>query len=243
MLLRMFCAGLLALFAHTASAAETMSLSIGGTTLQAPIPDGYVRASERVPTLFATSAAALPPSVRLVETLVAESDLKPMLMGQPMKQPYLQVQVLRDAERLDFTAGEWTALQPVLVEQLGGFDMDRYTKTQQSGMSERMSAATGVEIEITYGEVGKPAIYAKKPTSLHYTLRLPITAQVNGEAKSLEIEAAGAAMLAGSKMVMANAYAHATPLQPPFAVSRAIAEAFVSRMQLLNAAPAAQAKP
>jgi len=74
-------------------------------------------------------------------------------------------------------------------------------------------------------------------------LRLPITAQVNGEAKAFEIEAAGAAMLAGSKMVMANAYAHATPGEPPFAASRAMAEAFVARMQALNASSAARKKP
>jgi hypothetical protein len=202
-----------------------------------------VRASAHAPAWFAGTAAALPPATRLVETLVASSDLKRMLMGESPQRPYLQIQVLRDAERVDFTMAEWTALQPVLVQQFGGFDLDRYAQTQQAGMGQRMSAATGAEIQIAYGEVGKPAIYDTRPTSVHFTLRLPITAQVNGQAQSLEVEAVGTAMLVGTKMVMANAYALATPGQPPFTAPRAMVEPFVQRMQALNATPAVQADP
>jgi hypothetical protein len=100
----------------------SMALQIGDSKLQAPVPEGYVRASEHAPAWFAGTAAALPPATRLVETLVASSDLKRMLMGESPQRPYLQIQVLRDAERVDFTMAEWTALQPVLVQQFGGFD-------------------------------------------------------------------------------------------------------------------------
>jgi hypothetical protein len=221
----------------------SMALQIGDSKLQAPVPEGYVRASEHAPAWFAGTAAALPPATRLVETLVASSDLKRMLMGESPQRPYLQIQVLRDAERVDFTMAEWTALQPVLVQQFGGFDLDRYTQMQQAGMGERMSAATGAEIEIAYGEVGKPVIYETRPTSLHFTLRLPITAQVNGQAQSLDVEAVGTAMLVGTKMVMANAYALVTPGQQPFTAPRAMVEPFVQRMQALNATPTVRADP
>ena len=233
MLRRILCLALLTLSAHSVAADDSMALAIGDAQLQAPIPEGYVHA----PAWFAGTAAALPPVTRLVETLVASSDLKRMVMGESPQRPYLQIQVLRDAERLDFTMAEWSALQPVLIQQFGGFDLDRYAKSHQAGMGERMSAATGAAIEIEYGEVGKPVIYDTRPTSLHYTLRLPITAQVDGQAQSLEVEAVGTAMLVGTKMVMANAYALAMPGQPPFSAPRAMAEPFVQRMQALNAAP------
>jgi hypothetical protein len=237
--LRLFFAGLLVFVAQTAFAEDTMDLVIGDATLRAPVPAGYVRGSEEAPTLFASSAAGLPPVNRLVEMLVARVDLKRILMGQPTSQPYLQVQTIRDAEPLDFTVAEWSAFQPMLAEQFGGMDLDRYTRNAQAGMGERMTQATGVEIEVDYGEIGKPTIYAMRPTAMHYTLRLPITAQVNGQTKTLDIECAGAVLLAGSKVVLVNAYTQAAAGQPPFAASRAMTESFVERLQALNPAPAA----
>jgi hypothetical protein len=242
MLSRLLCAGLLAFVAHAAAAEDTMALAVGDATLQMPVPDGYVRASEMAPVLFASASAGLPPANRLVEMLVARDDLKRILMGQPTSQPYLQVQTIRDVEPLDFTAAEWTAFQPMLAQQFGGMDLDRYTRNAQAGMGERMTQATGVEIEVAYGEVGKPAIYAMQPTAMHYTLRLPITAQVNGEVRALDIECAGAVLLAGSKVVLVNAYSQAAAGQPPFAAPRAMAEDFVARLQALNAVPAEAGK-
>lgn len=237
MLLKSLALGLCLLWlsAHAHADETAIALTVGDATLQAAVPEGYVRASEYAPAWFAGTAAALPPAARLVETLVARTDVKRIALGQTPEQPYLQIQVLRDAERVDFTGSEWTALQPVLVEQFGGMDPNRIVRAQQEGMGERMSAATGAQIEVTYGEMGKPTVYDTRPTSLHYTLRLPITAQVDGESQTLDVEAAGAAMLVGTKMVMANAYAHARPGQDPFAAPRALVEAFVQRIQRLNA--------
>lgn len=248
-MLKLFCAALLAVCAQSAAAEDPISLDpislkIGNTTIQAPVPAGYVRASEKAPMLFASSSAALPPANRLVEMLVAESDLKLILLGQTPTRPYLQVQTIRDAEALDFTAQEWTAFQPILAQQFGGMDLDNQTTHMQAGMGERMSAATGADITLKYGPIGKPTIYAQRPTSMHYTLRLPITAQVNGVVKALEIECTGAVVLAGSKFVLINAYSQkaADTSVPPFAASRAMTEAFVARLQALNPVATGKAK-
>lgn len=214
MLKRILCAVLLALVAQAVSAEDVIGLVIGDATLQTPVPAGYVRASEAMPVHFASSAAALPPALRLVEMFVAEADLKPMLLGQTPVQPYLQVQSIRDAEQVHFTTEEWTAFQPTLVQQFMGVDLDETTQDMQAGMSERMSAAAGTRIEMTYGEVGKPTIYAQHPTSMHYSLRLPITVQINGTTRTLELEGVGAVLLAGGKIVLMNAYAPATYVRP-----------------------------
>ena len=220
-----------------------MSLGIGDATLQAPIPTGYVRASVEAPVLFATSAGGMPPANRLVEMLVAEGDLKRMLLGQGPAQTYLQVQTIRDAERLTFTEAEWSAFQPVLAQQFGALDLDKQAKPMESGIGERMSAASGADIEIAFGEIGKPTIYAKRPTSMHYLMRLPITAQVNGETKQVQIECVGAVLLAAGKVVLVNAYTRTEPGQPPSAATRAMAEDFVTRMQALNASSVAEQAP
>lgn len=242
MLLRLVCAGLLAFVTHSASAEELMSIDIGDTMVQAPVPTGYVRASMEAPVLFATSAAALPPANRLVEMLIAEADLKRMLLGEGPAETYLQVQTIRDAERLAFTEAEWSAFQPVLAQQFGALDLGKQTNPMAAGMGERMSAASGADIKIAYGEIGKPTIYATRPTSMHYLVRLPITAQINGETKQVQIECVGAVLLAGSKIVLVNAYARTEPGQPPSAATRAMAEDFVTRLQALNAAPVAKQK-
>lgn len=236
---RILCAGRLALVAQAASAEEVIGLAIGDATLRTPLPAGYVRASEAMPVHFASAAAALPPALRLVEMFVAEADLKPMLLGHTPVQPYLQVQSIRDAEQVRFTTEEWTAFQPTLARQFMGLDLDQTTQDMQAGMSERMSAVTGNRIEVTYGEVGKPTIYAQHPTSMHYSLRLPITAQINGTTRTLELEGVGAVLLAGGKIVLINAYAPASSGQPPFAAARTMTEPFVTRMQAMNPSPVA----
>jgi hypothetical protein len=217
-----------------------MSLGIGDATLQAPVPTGYVRASVEAPMVFATSAAGLPPANRLVEMLVAGADLKRMLLGQGPAQTYLQVQTIRDAERLAFTEAEWSAFQPMLAQEFGALDLGKQTNSMQAGMGERMSAASGADIEIAFGELGKPTVYATRPTSMHYIVRLPITAQINGETKQAQIECVGAVLLAGSKVVLVNAYARTEPGQAPSAATRAMAEDFVTRMQALNASSVAK---
>lgn len=57
------------LFAAAAVQAEPVPLLIGGTTIRFPVEPGYVRVSQAQPKLFDFSAAALPPSNRLVEEL------------------------------------------------------------------------------------------------------------------------------------------------------------------------------
>ena len=178
--------------------------------------------------------------------LVAEADLKRMLLGQGPAQTYLQVQTIRDAERLTFTEAEWSAFQPMLAQQFGALDLGKQAKPMESGTGERMSAASGADIEIAFGEIGKPTIYAKRPTSMHYLMRLPITAQVNGETKQVQIECVGAVLLADGKVVLVNAYTRTEPGQPPSAATRAtraMAEDFVTRMQALNAASVPEQSP
>ena len=70
---------LLTLVATLAHAEQVVPLTIGGTEVRIAMQDGYLRASEKAPALFATSAAALPPALRLVDAVIAESDLKRML--------------------------------------------------------------------------------------------------------------------------------------------------------------------
>ncbi len=199
---------LLVLWPLAARSGEIAEVSIGGVRIEVAVPDGYVPASRDAPALFATSAAGMPPSIRLAEALVATDDLKRAMAGLPMAQPYLQVQVLRDAEALAFTAAEWDALRPVLAAQLGGLDLDAQMAPAQAGMGERMGKASGTSIDVSYGELGAPRVLSQDGGVIRYALRLPVSFAINGVQSDVVLECAGSALVLGGKLLMLNAYVH-----------------------------------
>ena len=62
-----------------APAETVVPLALGDGEIRIALPEGYLPASEKAPALFATSSAAMPPPVRLVEALLTEADLKRLL--------------------------------------------------------------------------------------------------------------------------------------------------------------------
>lgn len=234
-MLRFAAAIALTLVATLAHAEEIVPLTIGGTEVRIAMQDGYLRATEKAPALFATSAAALPPAIRLVEAVLAESDLKRMLAGQGMALPYLQVQAIRDAEALDFSLEDWRALQPMMAKQLGATDLDAQTQAMQSGMGERMGKASGGPVEVKFGEIGKPVVYSQAGDVIRYVMRLPINATVHGQDVKMVLDCAGAALVLNGKLLMINTYLREDGQDDASADIRAFLDAAVARAQALNA--------
>ena len=215
--------------------AETVvPLDIGDTVVRIALPDGYLQASEKAPALFATSAAAMPPAVRLVETLVADADLKRLLGGSDLTEPYLQVQVLRDAEAVRFSPQEWRDLQPTMEQQLGAIDLDQATQALQPGMGERMSAAAGGAIAVRFGAVGKPMLYSREGDAIRYVVRVPIGGTVNGQAKELVLDCASAVFVLDGKLLTFNAYLRPQGEADGMTRVRAFLDTAVARAQALN---------
>jgi hypothetical protein len=226
---------LLTLVATLAHAEQVVPLTIGGTEVRIAMQDGYLRASEKAPALFATSAAALPPALRLVDAVIAESDLKRMLAGQGMALPYLQVQVVRDAEAIDFSLQDWRTLQPMMAKQMGATDLDAQTQALQSGMGERMGKATGGPVEVKFGEIGKPVVYSQAGDVIRFVMRLPINGTVHGQAVEMVLDCAGAALVLNGKLLVINTYLREDGQADASAEVRAFLDAAVTRAQALNA--------
>ena len=233
---------LLTLSATLAHAEQVVPLTIGGTQVRIAMQDGYLRASEKAPALFATSSAGLPPALRLVEAVLAESDLKRMLAGQGMALPYLQVQVIRDAEALDFSLEDWRALQPIMARQMGATDLDAQTQAMESGMGERMGKASGGPVEVKFGEIGKPVVYSQAGDVIRFLMRLPVSGSVHGQPVEMVLDCAGAALVLNGKLLVINTYLREDGQPDPSADVRAFLEAAVARAQALNA-QAAPAEP
>jgi len=221
-----------------AQAEKIVPVEVGGTRIDIGVADDYLRASEQAPALFQTSAAALPPAIRLAEVLLAEGDLKRALVGQDIQQAYVQVQVMRDVEALSFTEAEWDALRPSLAQQLGAVDLNETTQALQDGMGERMGDASGGEVEIRFGEIGKPHVYSQADGVIRFVLRLPVSGRVNGKEVDLVLDCAGAALVLKGKLLMLNAYLRREGADDGFAGVRAVLDPLVDRARVLNAGPA-----
>lgn len=189
-----------------AAAEVVVPLSVGDRQVRVAVDEGYLRTSEKLPTIHAVIAAGLPLANRLVEAFVTEADAKRMMLGLPLQDTFLQVQLMRNAESLDFTADEWEQGRPQLARSLGLIDLNAVLKKAAIGSDARMSAASGVEMSTRFGELGKPALYKSEGPSLRFVMLLPVSVQVAGKSENLKLECAGAVVRLSSKLVFLFAY-------------------------------------
>jgi hypothetical protein len=227
--------------AHAAAPAETapaadetiMSLAIGDAPFRVAVDPGYLATSDKLPTLFAVTQAALPPGNRLVEAFVAEADAERAAAGNHLQDVFLQVQTLRNAESLRFSDADWAALVPQIRATLVGLDANAIAQANEAGAARRMSDAAGASVAVRFGEVGKPAIYAEDADSLRFLMLVPVAFEVDGKPGQVTLECAGAIARVSGRLVYLYAYLpHAEGSEG--ARVRAALDRFVDRAIALN---------
>lgn len=229
------------LWSGEAFAEKVVPLTVGDQEIRFGLDDRYVRASEKTPNNFAVAGAALPPSNRLIEMFVVDSDIKRMLLGQSIEGQYLQVQALRDAESTNFSDADWQSLRPVLIQQSGAMNADVYLKNMQEGMGKRLSETSGSDVSFKFGEVGKPQLYGDDPRSVRFSMLIPINGTINGAQHSTQIECAGAITFLNRKMVYIYAYELYREDDKDASALRATLDHVVDRAEILNAPSAKDA--
>jgi len=182
-------------------AQQVVVIEVGGKSLSLEVPAGYIRSSVVQPKLFEIASASAPPTNRLVESFMAESDAKRVVAGIPAEQPAYQAQALRDAEALDFSDADWNALRPDIARTFGGLDIKKLADAISDGSSQRMSTAAGAPIDMHFGEVGKPDLYHDESDSIRYVMLVPVKVAVAGNERQLEMELAGAILPLAGKVV------------------------------------------
>ena len=205
----MFRTALLVLLAACSApvAAETIvPVTIGDSEVKFAVDDGVLRVSETLPTNFAVMQAGLPPTNHLIEGFVSEADAKRLAIGGSFDGVLLQVQAMRNAEALKFTAEDWAGFLPVIRKGLGAIDLDALVKAQENAANQRMSDAAGGAVKREFGTIGKPAIYAHDAQSLRFVILIPGTYQVNGVSTSITLESAGAIVCLNGKVAYLYAY-------------------------------------
>lgn len=213
--------------------AATVPLQVGGTTVLFPAPEGHVAISKRQPKLFEYSAAALPPSNRLVESFYTPADVDRVLAGDVVAEIYYQVQALRAVESRELGSDDWTRIKSELIASMPKLDMDELI-AKDDERSERMSKVIGEKVEFKFADVASPKIFRETPTSVTYGMILPITLGVGGETKQATLTVAAATLFVRNRLLYVFAYSSDASPSGIASLHRSF-DATVDEMVALNA--------
>jgi hypothetical protein len=156
-----------------------------------------------------------------------------LAIGEGFDGVLLQVQAMRNAEGLKFTAADWAQFLPVIRKGLGGVDLDALVKAQADAANQRMSDAAGAPVKRELGTIGKPAIYTQDAQSVRFLILIPGTYQVNGVSTAMTLESAGAIVCLHGKLAYLYAYRYHRDGEDLTAV-RAALDHFADRAISLN---------
>ncbi|GAB2509533.1 hypothetical protein [Lysobacter humi (ex Lee et al. 2017)] len=198
---------LLALSAWTGAArAQAITVEVGGKPIAIASPGPLERASEAAPTLFTLYQAGLPTTHRLVEAFITPGDLERTLTGQPVDDVSYQVQVMRNVEHVDLGEADWRTLRPQIIREVASLDATTLIDGQESAASQRISDAAGVAVDLAFGEIGKLQPYGDDSGSVRFHVLLPVSVEVAGVRRTIELQSAGAALPLGGRLLFLYAF-------------------------------------
>ncbi len=205
---RLLAAAALLAYSAFASADQAVPLTVGDRQIKVSVPDGYVRTSQTIPALFDITAAALPQSNRLVEYFLSEADFRDMMSGKAGNptRPGFQVQVMKSVEGIEISAADWQLGRAEIAKTMGLLDANELMKADTAKANERMSEAAGTEVEVSYGEIGKPQVYGNDPNSLRFSMRVPLNVKTATGTEQSVISCVGAVTVLNGRLVFLYAY-------------------------------------
>jgi len=186
--------------------AAPVPLMIGDTTIQFPADADYVAVSRSEPRIFSVTQAALPPTIHLIEIFETSADLNRQRAGQSMRDPYYQVQVVREFEDRHVGSDEWQQALPELTAGMAKVDLDKEIHKQLPDSNGRMTAAAGQQVGMSLGTIGQPQIYRQTPASFAYTMSIPMQIHDGDQLVSTNMDVAGSMLIAHNKLLSINVY-------------------------------------
>ena len=227
-----YLAPILLLLALSVAHAAPVPLLIGDTTIQFPIDAGYVRVSQEQPKFFELTAAALPPSNKLVESFFTRADIARLGQGGIAADTYFQVQVLRAIESREISVDDWNALKPQLTAGMTKLDLNQVISSD-TGNNDRMSAVAGQQVKVNFGKIGTPVVYRETPSSIDFGTLVPMEMNIGGEVQNLTFAAAGSFVVVRNKLIFVYAFSTSTSAEA-IAKLRARLDATVDQTIALN---------
>lgn len=190
----------------TKSDYTTVPLSVGGTTINFPLSNGYVRASVKTPEVFAVTAAAVGTQNRLIESFYTQADARRVTSGALAEDVFYAVQVFRELEGKQISAGEWAQAKPGLAAQMGSLDMNAIMRDDAAGMNQRVRAVSQQDVDIVFGQMGRPMVYGADAESIRFMMVLPVSFSTAGQTVEVKLAAAGAVLHVRNKVIFVYTY-------------------------------------
>ncbi len=213
--------------------AEPAPLTIGDTTIQFPVDGGYVRASTTESKYFEVVQAALPTTNRLVEVFLTPADLERMRTGGVAADTYYEVQVMREMETRPIGMDEWNEVKPQLTAGMSRLDANALLAKESAGSSERISAAAGKQVNLSFGNIAAPTIYREAPMSVEFGMTVPLRINSGGQSVGVNASVAGAIAVVRNRLLLIYAYRAVTD-DASIADLHAKLDALVGQTQALN---------
>lgn len=208
--------------------AAVVSLPLDGATIEFPIDGPQRPISQSEPAHLKVLESALPATNRLVEVFYTPADLQRLAQGGVVEDIYYQVQVPRALESKTLGTADWDRLKRDLIAELETFDINAAVAADD-GRGARISKAAGEDVEMRFGEIGKPRLVKDAPLYVTYGLVVPTALSIGGVTHEATMSVAAGTALLRNKVVYVFAYA---PGASPAEVERLHAD-FDGTMQKL----------
>ncbi len=221
--------------------ASEVKLHVGASTLRYEMPGGYVRASVEAPPLFQYLEAAMPPANRLVEAFYTPADIQTLLAGGgTAKDTYFMVQAIRSLEAMTVSHDVWQGVLSQATAEMGRLDVNAVV-ANDTARNQRMSDAAGKSVQMEFGKIATPQVYARDDHGARFLMLIPVTVSFEGQPLNMLGVCAGALVLVGNKPLLVYAYRASSTARDIDAAKRDLGTA-VGSLLALNSAEAATTK-
>lgn len=179
-----------AIGAAEAPAARLLRLPLGGRTIEAPLPDGYIVLDDAPDHYRDVMQRVTPPRMRMLEAVLFAEDLD-LDMDQFSQTAWFELYANRDIENLPLSAAEWAIVKKEAGRELRRADVASRIWSNSERSAERLNKAMQEEYgDVASVEIGKPGeqvVYREDARSLRMYVVLPTRQNVLEEVYEIDM--------------------------------------------------------
>jgi hypothetical protein len=176
--------------ATEAPAARVLRLPLGGKTIEAPLPDGYIVLDDAPDHYRDVMQRVIPPRMRMLEVILFAEDLD-LDMDEFSRSASFELYTNRDIENLPLSAAEWAMVKTEAGRELRRADIASRIQRNSERNAEQLNAAMQDEFgDVASVEIGKPGeqvVYKEDARSLRMYLVVPTRQSVLEEVYEIDM--------------------------------------------------------
>lgn len=162
--------------AMEAPAARLLRLPLGGKTIEAPLPDGYIVIDDAPDHYRDMMQRVIPPRMRMLEAILFAEDVD-LEMDDFSRSAWFELYTNRDIENLPLSAAEWAIVKKEAGRELRRTDVVGRISSNSERSAERLNKAMQEEYggvaSVEIGKPGEQVVYREDARSLRMYVVLP----------------------------------------------------------------------